>query len=850
MGKWRCRVSLLAATWMFVAGPAFGLVLHPEDEDPPPVRPLDAAVGRWVDNASCVPVGPDYIITTRHQKWTLDRPVWIDGVEYRTAEIFNHNEADLRVVRITTPEGLDAGLTCYTAPYTGTDEQHQTVVIGGYGMGRGSTLETPLGVPYGYTWAWSANDTLRWGANRIDGFRQVGSDGYVTDVLTADFDGPESTSYVAHEAAPAAWDSGGGWFIDLTGEGDWRVAGLTRGVEHGPPINQSLFKNSVTGALAPDYLDAVRISSYAGWIGGVAAPSMWNVDASGDWADPANWSSGVPDAANTWAVLGDAISQDRTVTLDAAVTLGTLRIDDGNGYTVQGTGRLTFNVNGNPAGIEVNRQKKLSWHGAHTVSVPITLASPLILNTRSSGDLTLAGVISGTETVTKRGEGTVVLAAANTFSGGMTVEEGTVRVTDPGALGGGEVTLAGGTLDVHSDADATVAGTVTAKADATINVQPAGTGSGRTLSFGQLAVQGNHTLTVTGTDDYRLGVSGVTTFDGFAVTVTLDTASADLALSGGLVLTGSAVAKTGPGTLVVGGVQSYDDGAIMGVDGGTVTFDSDAGPSGHDNLTVCVTDAGAAVRFGATQHLAGLEVADGAAQVAPGTGSVLVTEALSIDEADSRLDLADGAIILDYTGPSPMPQVTDWVRSGLSAGADPWGGNGITSSVAAADAQNRTAVGILDNTDADLGGRDAFLGQDVDATSILARYTWWGDANLDGVVDTNDYDKINTAWLLWTQEGLVPEGGFRWAVGDFNYDGTIDTNDYDLINRAWLLQGDPLCAGSALPEAASPPPETDLVINLPPTFGTVPEPATLALVGLGMLGLMAGRRRRNGAATV
>ena len=96
----------------------------------------------------------------------------------------------------------------------------------------------------------------------------------------------------------------------------------------------------------------------------------------------------------------------------------------------------------------------------------------------------------------------------------------------------------------------------------------------------------------------------------------------------------------------------------------------------------------------------------------------------------------------------------------------------------------------------------------------------------------------------------MPEGGFRWAVGDFNYDGTIDTNDYDLINRAWLLQGDPLCAGSALPEAASPPPETDLVIDLPPTFGTVPEPATLALVGLGMLGLMAGRRRRNGAATV
>ena len=48
------------------------------------------------------------------------------------------------------------------------------------------------------------------------------------------------------------------------------------------------------------------------------------------------------------------------------------------------------------------------------------------------------------------------------------------------------------------------------------------------------------------------------------------------------------------------------------------------------------------------------------------------------------------------------------------------------------------------------------------------------DFNLDGDLDSNDYDLIDRTWLLWTTQGMVPEGGFRRAVGDFNYDGSIN----------------------------------------------------------------------------
>jgi len=134
----------------------------------------------------------------------------------------------------------------------------------------------------------------------------------------------------------------------------------------------------------------------------------------------------------------------------------------------------------------------------------------------------------------------------------------------------------------------------------------------------------------------------------------------------------------------------------------------------------------------------------------------------------------------------------DYTRAGYNSLT--WTGNGITSSAAAADSDNLTAVGVLDNADPEAGGKTTFAGQTVDATSVLVKYTWWGDANLDGRVDANDYDLIDRNFLF------TPEPDHMgWWTGDFNYDGVIDANDYDKIDRAFLFQTGPLAPAAAAP---------------------------------------------------
>jgi hypothetical protein len=115
-----------------------------------------------------------------------------------------------------------------------------------------------------------------------------------------------------------------------------------------------------------------------------------------------------------------------------------------------------------------------------------------------------------------------------------------------------------------------------------------------------------------------------------------------------------------------------------------------------------------------------------------------------------------------------------------------------------------------------------FAGQDVDLTTVLVKYTYLGDVNLDGKVDDNDV----TILVLNYDRGSVST--HTWLEGDVSrYDGKIDDND---VTALVLNYGSGWKAGMGGP--------------LGEMSGAVPEPATLALLALGGLGILV-RRKRN-----
>jgi hypothetical protein len=118
-------------------------------------------------------------------------------------------------------------------------------------------------------------------------------------------------------------------------------------------------------------------------------------------------------------------------------------------------------------------------------------------------------------------------------------------------------------------------------------------------------------------------------------------------------------------------------------------------------------------------------------------------------------------------------------------------GTGIVSSVTSA----LTRLGVLANTSIfGSGPLGQFDGTNPPTNAILVKYTYAGDANLDGQVDGSDYTLIDNGF----NNGLT-----GWLNGDFNYDGKVDGSDYTLIDNAFENQGASLAPLTAKPAVAN-----------------------------------------------
>jgi hypothetical protein len=206
-----------------------------------------------------------------------------------------------------------------------------------------------------------------------------------------------------------------------------------------------------------------------------------------------------------------------------------------------------------------------------------------------------------------------------------------------------------------------------------------------------------------------------------------------------------------------------------------------------------IVNGSASVRLASGGAFSMVSVRD-TAQLKAASGSVVRAGSLSIDAA-ARFDLDSGSLILAVEasgdhGAGQTKAVSDWVASALRGGGNAWDGAGLTSSAAKADAGGFTTLAVFNNDD---GSGNALLselgGRSVGANCILVKYTWNGDANLDGRVNADDYFVADSGYI--TQKG-------GWCNGDFNYDGVMNADDYFLIDSAFVGQQGLLSAGTAV----------------------------------------------------
>jgi hypothetical protein len=255
-------------------------------------------------------------------------------------------------------------------------------------------------------------------------------------------------------------------------------------------------------------------------------------------------------------------------------------------------------------------------------------------------------------------------------------------------------------------------------------------------------------------------------------TMTITPPGSTLAITGALsAQAGTTITKAGPGTLQVEHVRASG----LNVTAGKLVVSAKGTPNSDSGTSVVQT----------------LSIAPGA-----------------------QLDLSNNSAIIDYTG--AVGSLVDDTRQHLQAGR-------LTSSASVTDSRG---LGYADNAALD-EVKTSFGGQSVDASSILIKYTYLGDSDLDGDVDVADLGKLATAW----------QTANAWSNGDFDYSGTVNVGDLGLLATNWQAGvGSPLGPGFA--EAAA-------ALGLP--SAAVPEAG--AMMGVGVLAMVsASRRTRRGPA--
>ena len=296
----------------------------------------------------------------------------------------------------------------------------------------------------------------------------------------------------------------------------------------------------------------------------------------------ASAAAGVPHSFNSTSLGGctlNALSDSIASSGTDQITLGAL--------TLTGHGTISNTQNGVAAAL---------------VNIGAVSGNAMNLTVGGSGNTTITGAIGTTSgSVTKDGVGRLILSTASTFTGGVTLKNGTLKVQNPAALGDAAssiLTIEGGSID------------------------------GTAITLNDYAQHWNGDFTFVGSAALNLGAGNVTLNASRTVTLTANT----LTLNGiiGESSGGSGLTKIGSGTLVLNGLNTYT--------GPTIIKTMNSGPS---VLQVAqMANGGSASGLGQSSSAAANLVLDNSGSTHPNGLACLQYTGASLGSSDRNFTLA------------------------------------------------------------------------------------------------------------------------------------------------------------------------------------------------------------------
>jgi T5SS/PEP-CTERM-associated repeat protein len=459
---------------------------------------------------------------------------------------------------------------------------------------------------------------------------------------------------------------------------------------------------------------------------------------------------------------GGSTASSGTVTVSGAGSTWTNAVSGNLDVGYGGNGTLTIDTGGNVA--DMNAYIGFATTTSH--SIIYYASGTATINDAPSAWTTSGSMYVGGSSTADAGSG-----AVNINNGTVTVG-GTLKIWKPAnSSTHAIVNFAGGTLSIGA-LDTTSTPAAFNWTGGTLNVTNSDLHIGATGPLGaSLSLAGTMNLQLTG------ATHSITLDSGSTLTNATSILAANMNISAGT-YTSTGFTQIQGGTFTGGnqnvGGAFVNQGSVLGpvTAGQSLAFTGNVIGTGSyaGNVTLAGTFAHPVLTntgtlqitgTGTTGQLAGAGtlIVNNAMQILPGTG-LSQQGGLSIT---GSLDITNNSLAIAYAAsgnPDPISSIVASLQSAYDNGA--WDGSGLTSSTVAATPG--TAIGYADgstdkNTTAAVG-------------TVLVRYTWLGDLDLDGTVTSSDLA------TMIANSGMT---NADWSQGDMNYDGTVNADDFTLF---------------------------------------------------------------------